>query len=62
MTDEAAAALGRKRWEKVTPKERSKAGRLAVEARWKKYYEDHPDKLKTRRSGVSRKKSKAPEK
>jgi hypothetical protein len=58
MTDEAAASLGRRRWEGVTPKQRSKAMSQAAETRWAKYYAEHPEKLKTRRSGASRKKKK----
>jgi hypothetical protein len=30
--------------------------REASETRWAKYYAEHPEKLKTRRSGASRKK------
>jgi hypothetical protein len=41
-----------------TPKERSDAAREAVQARWAGYYAEHPEKLKTRRSGASRKKGK----
>src|ERR1700722_18070283 len=57
MTDEAAAELGRKRWKNVAPKERTEIGRLAAQTRWATYYAEHPEKLKTRRSGASRKKA-----
>jgi hypothetical protein len=46
----AATAAGR------TSKERSDAAREAVQARWAAYYAAHPEKVKTRRSGASRKK------
>lgn len=39
-----------------TPKERLAAARKAIKARWDKYYKDHPEKLKMKRSGASRKK------
>jgi hypothetical protein len=39
-----------------TPKERSAAAKKAIKARWEKYYAEHPEKVKTKRSGASRKK------
>jgi hypothetical protein len=35
--------------ENRTPEERQAAARKAIEARWAKYYNAHPEKLKTRR-------------
>lgn len=54
--DELSSAGGRARAAALSPKQRSDAARKAVEARWEKYYAQHPEKLKTRRSGASRKK------
>ena len=39
-----------------TPAERRDAARKATNARWDRYYKEHPEKLKTKRSGASRKK------
>jgi hypothetical protein len=38
-----------------TAKQRSAAARTAIKARWDAYYKAHPEKLKTKRSGASRK-------
>ena len=46
-----ATAAGR------TAKQRSAAARTAIKARWDKYYEDHPERVKTKRTGASRKKA-----
>jgi hypothetical protein len=58
--DELSAAGGRARAAKLSGKQLSDAARHAVKARWKKYYEEHPEKVKTRRSGASRKKKLQP--
>jgi hypothetical protein len=39
-----------------TEKQRKAAARAAVKARWDAYYKAHPEKVKTKRSGASRKK------
>jgi hypothetical protein len=41
-----------------TAKERKAASALAIKARWDAYYAAHPEKVKTKRSGASRKKTK----
>jgi hypothetical protein len=40
-----------------TAKERSAAARNAIKARWDAYYKAHPEKVKTKRTGASRKKA-----
>jgi hypothetical protein len=40
-----------------TAKQRSAAARTAIKVRWDAYYKAHPEKLKTKRSGASRKKA-----
>jgi hypothetical protein len=47
---------GEARARNLTPKQRKKAASEAAQARWDRYYAEHPEKLKTRRSGASRKK------
>jgi hypothetical protein len=52
---ELGRAGGHARAASLSPKERSDAAREAVQARWAAYYAAHPEKVKTRRSGASRK-------
>jgi hypothetical protein len=42
----------------LSPDERREAARKASQARWDTYYEAHPEKRKTARTGASRKKGK----
>jgi len=55
----AAVALGRrggKAWAAtLSPGELSEAGRKAINARWKAYYADHPEKLKAKLEREARK-------
>ena len=39
-----------------TAAERQEAARKAIQARWEKYYAEHPEKRKTARTAASRKK------
>jgi len=48
---------GRARAKKLTSAERRESARKAIQARWEKYYQAHPEKLKTKRSAAARKKS-----
>jgi hypothetical protein len=41
-----------------TPEERKSAAKRAVEARWDRYYAEHPEKRKTARTAASRNKTK----
>jgi hypothetical protein len=53
---EMGRAGGKATAQNRTPAERRAAARKAIAARWDAYYKEHPEKLKTRRSGASRKK------
>jgi hypothetical protein len=53
---ELGRAGGRARAANMTPEERREASRKAVQARWERYYKEHPEKRKTARTGASRKK------
>ena len=39
-----ASLGGKARAASLTPEQRSKSARKAIRARWKKYYEEHPEK------------------
>jgi hypothetical protein len=53
---ELGRAGGLKRAENMTGEQRREAARAAIKARWDRYYKEHPEKLKTKRSAASRKK------
>ena len=57
--DPAAQSLGRRggkaRAASLSPKELSEQARKAIDARWERYYRDHPEKLKERREREARK-------
>jgi len=61
MTLIDTAEIGRKggeaRARNLTPKQRSQAARQAVQARWDRYYAEHPEKRKTARTAASRNKT-----
>ena len=46
---------GKARARKLSAEELSAGARTAVNARWEKYYRDHPDKLKARKEREARK-------
>jgi hypothetical protein len=56
--DKLSRAGGRARAASMSPEERQAAARKASQARWDAYYEAHPEKRKTARTGASRKKGK----
>jgi hypothetical protein len=41
-----------------TPAQRRQAARIAIQARWERYYAEHPEKRKTARTAASRNKTK----
>jgi hypothetical protein len=53
--EELGRAGGKARAEALGPEALSKAGRAAVNARWEKYYRDHPEKLIARQEREARK-------
>jgi len=55
--DELSAAGGRARAAALSPQQLSEAARKASQARWDRYYAEHPEKRKTARTGASRKQS-----
>jgi hypothetical protein len=46
---------GRARAEALSPEERRASARKAIQARWDRYYAEHPEKKKTARPASSRK-------
>ncbi len=55
---ELGRAGGRATAANRTPAERKAASRMAIEARWEKYYKDHPEKLKAKLERAAKKKKK----
>lgn len=48
--DALSRAGGHARAAAMTPDERKEAARKAVKARWKKYYDEHPEKKRGRKN------------
>jgi len=55
---ELGRAGGHARAAAMTDSQRSQAAREAVQARWERYYAEHPEKRKTARTAASRNKTK----
>lgn len=55
---ERGRAGGRATAANRTPSERRDAARKAIQARWERYYADHPEKRKTARPAAARKNAK----
>ena len=55
--DEIAAAMAKKRWDKTPAKKRSEHAKMMIQARWERYYAEHPEKRKTARTAASRNKT-----
>jgi hypothetical protein len=54
-TKKIGAKGGKARAANLSAKELSESARTAVNARWEKYYREHPEKLKARREREGRK-------
>ena len=56
--DKLSRAGGLARAAALSPEKRQEAARKAVQARWDRYYAEHPEKRKTARTAASRNKTK----
>jgi hypothetical protein len=56
--DKLSRAGGLARAAALSPEARTEAARKAVQARWDRYYAEHPEKRKTARTAASRNKTK----
>jgi hypothetical protein len=54
--DKLSRAGGLARAAALSPEKRKEAARKAVQARWDRYYAEHPEKRKTARTAASRNK------
>ena len=56
--DKLSRAGGHARAASMTPEARTESARKAVQARWDRYYAEHPEKRKTALTAASRNKTK----